>query len=139
MDMERIRRYAEGMFRKRELERRLNMLKEELEPLEAAILEDFAADGLSSIRLRVDGHDQLVYLQKQLWAHAVDGDYPRAVRALRRAGLKDLVDQRFNVNTLSAWCRERDAAGQALPKTFTGAIEVAQVFQIRVKGGSNGN
>ena len=136
MDMERIRRYAEGITRKRSLEGELNALKEELEPLEAAILEDFAADGIDSIRLSVN---QLVYLQRQLWAHAVDGNYPRAVRALRRAGLKDLVDQRFNVNTLSAWCRERDAAGQALPKTFTGAIEVAQVFQIRVKGGSNGN
>ncbi len=66
----------------------------------------------------------------------VDGDISRACEALREAGLGEMVQPRFNTNTLSAYLRELHENGQPLPKQLVGAIEANRVFKVGVRRGS---
>mgnify|MGYP003433410470 FL=1 len=94
--------------------------------MEKDALDWMVANGMQSAK--VDG--MTLYVNRQLWAHPVDGDYPSACEALRQAHLGDLVQERFNVQTLSSWVRERDKDGEPLPAAFAGRIEVAEVFRL---------
>lgn len=88
--------------RKRELETQINLIKKQLAPLEAQLVEDLAAEGLRS-KTTSDG--TAVYLIRKIYARAGDAGKPAACKALRKVGLGDLVEESFNTNTLSAHFR----------------------------------
>ena len=91
--------------RKADLERQLRLVKDELAPLEQALLEEFAAEGVSGKRHA--GTGKLVSITRKVWARATGGDKPAACEALRAAGLDEHVGESFNTNSLSALFRER--------------------------------
>lgn len=131
--MELVHRYVELVKRKREIEAELRAVKTELGEgdggpgrVEKAALDWMVENGMQSVR--VDG--MTLYVNRQLWAGPTDGDYHAACEALKSAGLGDLVQERFNVQTLSSWVRERDKDGEPLPAAFAGRIEVAEVFRL---------
>ena len=127
-----LKRFVQLEKRRRELESQLKEAKAESGHLEAMLLEKFAESGIASIK--VDG--LTVYLHRQLWAGPIDGNYIAACEALQAVGLGDMVEPRFNTNTLSAWVRERDKEGEALPPTLSEAIKVTEQFSIRTRKGS---
>lgn len=130
MNTDNLARFIALSSRKVDLERELRDVKEKLAGLEPGLLEQFAQEGVQSIRQ----NGRLAYLYGQLWARPLDGDKGRAVAALRAAGLGSLVEESFNVSTLSAWCRERETAGEPLPTVFEGAIMTERSYSLRVKG-----
>lgn len=130
MTPERLEQYISLTARKRELEADLNAIRDALSALEAALLEEFLALGAQAVK---SASGVTVYLHRQLWANPTDGDYDRACQALIAAGLGELVQPRFNTNTLSAWCRERDRAGEELPPSFRDAINVTERVSVRVR------
>lgn len=130
MNGELLERFIVAMERKRDLEADLRSVQDVLNALEPALLEEFVSDGLQSCKR--DGHT--VYIHKQLWASPEEGDYARACLALTAAGLGEMVAPRFNVNTLSAWCRERAEAEEPLPAAFEGAIKVNEKVSLRMRG-----
>lgn len=136
MTMDLVHEYVRLIARKRELEAELRQVKEELgdtagyEPgkLERRVIAYFEQNGMQSTRV----NGMMISLNRRLWAHAKDGDYPAACQALRDAGLGEFVQPRFNVQTLSSWVREQDRDGEPLPPAFEGRIEVAEVFRLGV-------
>lgn len=131
MDDLKLKRFSELAARRRELESELNAVRAEMAELEAYLLEAFEKAGISNVS--VDG--MTCYLHRQLWARAKEGNYERACMALREVGLGRLVEQRFNTNSLSAWVREHEAEGKALPSALADAIEVSEVFSVRTRKG----
>ncbi len=127
-----IARYAWLKDRKRELEQELDTIKSETSVLEPRLLEHFAEQGLSSVKLDT-GHT--VYLRGQWWARAKDGELGRACRALRTAGLGDMVHETVNVNTLSAWVREikKEDPSAPLPAHLDNVISTTQQFNVLVR------
>ncbi len=120
--------------RKRDLEAQLNLVKKQLAPLEAQLVEDLAAEGLRS-KTTSDG--TTVHLIRKIWARAGDGGKPAACHALRDAGLGDFVEEGFNTSTLSAHFRElaKDyiaehghgaALDELLPEPLRGAIHLTE-------------
>lgn len=101
--------------RKADLERQLRLVKDELAPLEQALLEEFAAEGVSGKRHA--GTGKLVSISRKVWARATGGDKDAAADALEAAGLGDYVQRGFNTNSLSAYFRE-----QLRERTDTGEI-----------------
>lgn len=101
--------------RKADLERQLRLVKDELAPLEQALLEEFAAEGVSGKRHA--GTGKLVSISRKVWARAHGGDKGAAADALEAAGLGDYVQRGFNTNSLSAYFRE-----QLRERTDTGEI-----------------
>ena len=129
MDTVKLNRFVELEKQRRDLETRLKALKEETTKLKESILSDFEEAGMS--KTVVEG--MTVYVHRQLWASAIDSDYERACQALKSAGLNDYVQERFNINSLSAYVRELDKAGDPLPSEFDGCIDVKERFEIRTR------
>ena len=74
-----------------------------------------------------------VYLERKIWAKCVEGNWPRAVEALKDAGLGDYVETKYNTSTFSAYLRELDRAGQLLPEPLIGAIEPEARLSVRTR------
>jgi hypothetical protein len=135
-------RYVELKAEKARIERDLRIVKDELAPLEAALLEEFATEGVSGKRHA--GTGKLVSIARRVWARAADGDKDAAADALEAAGLGDYVQRGFNTNSLSAHFRElvkaRQEAGDPvtdldalLPEPLRGRIELTEDAVLSVR------
>lgn len=132
MEAERLKRFAELAKRKREVEGELDRIRVEMSELEEYLKGEFEKSGISSTT--VDG--VTCYLHRQLWAKARGGEYARACSALREAGLGQMVEEKFNTQTLSAWVREQEASDIELPPALKEVIEVSEVFSVRTRKAS---
>lgn len=138
MNIDKVTTFIALSERKAMLAAELDEVRRALDELEPILIEQFADDGIRHINL--NGHT--VYVQAQLWASPVDGDYERACDALEQSGLSEFVGRRFNSQTLSAWVREhvRDERGdypeqidEHLPIAFLGSIKAEKKWSVRVR------
>ena len=111
------------------LEAKLDHVKARMAEIEPVLLTFFADNGMQSIKL--DG--VMVYVQRQIFASAQDGNKARAVRALRTAGLKELVTTGFNLNSISAVFREWERDGVDPHPSMARAFKVTEKFSIRAR------
>jgi len=121
------RQFVELTRRKRDLERRLADLRQELEPVRQELLDQMAEAGLQNLTLD-DGAQ--VYLHRRRWAKVRDGDYERAVQALRNAGLSHMV--RPLSQSVSAFFRDLEDPAEAGPEMLE-AFEVVEDVDVRVR------
>lgn len=126
----RLARYAELSKQRKLREAEVENIMEEMKQLEAELLPQFEQLGMQSSKVA----GVTIYIARELWASALDGDHDKANKALEEAGLGNLILPRFNVQTLSAYVRELDKAGEELPPSFDGAIKVAEVFKLKSRG-----
>ena len=118
--------------RRLDLEAKLEDTKKRLHEIERGLLDTFAEAGIQ--RITRDG--TTIYLHRQLWVKAKDGDYDRACTILRALGLEDMVQARFNSQTVSAYFREMDPEMvEALPAAVHEALAFDEVFHIRTRKG----
>jgi hypothetical protein len=129
MDSVKLRHYVELEKERRDHESRLNSIKESIAQIEDDLLKDFEKDGIS--KATVDG--LTIYIHRQLWASAKDGNYEQACEALRKCGMGEYVQERFNTNSLSAFVRESERNQESLPKDLADAITVAEKFSLRTR------
>ena len=130
MDADVVRRYTTLRQRERERKAEAGALKEEADALEQEILEQFAAEGIDSVR--IDG--KTVYLHRTLWARTEkDVDREAVCGALQEIGLGHFVSETYNANTLSAWMRDLDREGEELPTELKGLVKGEEVYQVRVR------
>ena len=87
---------------KRQLEKDLDEVKLRREELEKNLLEQFAEAGIDSIT--VDG--KKVYLKRDTWTSALEGDRAKACTFLKEHGLDFYVNETFNATSISAYVRE---------------------------------
>jgi hypothetical protein len=133
-----MRKYARLIKDLRTVEARVRALKKDIDQLEPTIREQFTEAGVQ--RMNVDG--VTLYVRRQLWAYPGEGGQEAACRALRRAHHGDMVREAYNVNTLSAWVRERaKAAGledapladiirKAVPKSLQAVLNITEKVTI---------
>jgi hypothetical protein len=127
LNTDRIKAYAELDELRLKLNRELDKIRKKQAKLEPMILENMGESGVDS--MRVEG--RTVYIQRLIWGKYSDrGD---AIKALKEAGLEDLVSEGFNANQLAAYLRELDATNEPLPPEFRGRIEPNEVFSIRTR------
>ena len=126
-------RFAELMDRKAELDTELDGIKKEMEGLKPGILELMQETGVSKMRL--DKWERTVFLHRQLWAGAKDGDKEGAMQALRDSGLSELIYETFSTQSLSRHVRdmaqEQDVDIPSLPPEMEKGIKVIEKFDIR--------
>jgi hypothetical protein len=138
-------RFAELTQRKRELDRELKQVKDEMAPLEQELLQRFAENGWQKVSHKGTGYT--FYVRQQIWARAADGDKAAACEALRAAGLGDFVAESFNYQSLSAYFREladqRAFQGEPLtdlevllPEELRGSIQLTTDFSLRAAKGA---
>ncbi len=129
MNAETVRKFVALDKQRRQLKEELAGVEGCLTKLTEQVLAEFEQAGVST--LRQDG--TTVYVQRQLWANPKNGDFARASAALRDCGLGDMVQERVNTNTISAYFRELDREGKEPPDTMAAAFNVAEVFSIRTR------
>jgi len=83
----------------------VDTLKQEKGPLEAELLRRFQEGGIASMKSTAG---VTVYLRRDLWSGAVDGNKDALHAALKaEPELRDMVKESVNSQTFSAWVRER--------------------------------
>jgi hypothetical protein len=120
------KRYVGLADLERELKAKLDEVQKSKAEIEPQIMDHWANHGIES--QRVNG--VTIYPHRQVWA-SHGGDPQRAVAAMRAVGLDDLVT--VNSQTLSAWVREKQANGEAIPPEVEGAIIVTERVSLRTR------
>lgn len=131
MNTERLHRFTELETLRRKLQEELRAVEAESQAIETELMAEFERSGIQN--MKVNG--LTVYLHRQVWANARNGDYEGACTALLEAGLPELVERRFNTNRLSAWVRERTKEGEELPETLKQSLEISERFSLRTRKG----
>lgn len=125
--------YADLTRRKRELERQLNFVKEDLTRRETVLAEKLAEAGLQQLKTD-DG--TVIYRNEALFASLVkdeDGEHAGAVTALRGHGLGWLVKETVNANTLRSWVKEQEQSGEGLPAELRPWLKVTRQPRVGVR------
>lgn len=132
MDTDKLSEYARLTARKRELDAELRAVKEEMEPLEQAILADFAEAGVQATK--IDGPERPVNISinRKILARGLQGQ-DGIVTACKAAGFGDMVQERVNGNSLNALVAEIVKGGDELPPEFEGFIEPLEKFALSVR------
>jgi hypothetical protein len=129
VELNKVKRYVELADRKKRLQEELDAVSAEARPLEKEIIQEFEQTGVHSVK--VDG--ATVFLYRQLWAKAKEGNYDRACEALAGAGLGSFVERRFNTHSISAYVREQEACGQDIPASIRDALEISETYSVRTR------
>lgn len=122
-----LQKFIETSKLKKELEARLKDATSDLKEYEEHMLEYFEEMGVESI----SSGDTTVYLHRQLWARAKDGNKEAVIAALKGTELEDMVQETFNTNTLSAWVRECERDGRAIPDALKDSLSIVEDFSVR--------
>lgn len=119
--------FIEASKLKKELEARLKDATAELKEYEEEMLAHFETLGVESL----SSGDTTVYLHRQIWARAKDGDKDAVIHALKDTELADIVQETFNTNTLSAWVRECEREGRPIPDNLRDTLSITEDFSVR--------
>ena len=128
-----LHRYWDLTRDRQMLEAKLEEIKARLTETQQEILDQFARDGVSSVKVTDGNEDATIYLHKQMWARPKDGDYVATCFALRRNGLSSFVKETVNLQTLSAYVREQEKEGQPLPSDVAETLDVRTEYAVRVR------
>lgn len=134
INSQKLEQFIQLNEQKKQLEAELEKVKDTIAELQTILLDQFGDNGMSKISL----NGSTVFLKRQLWASAKDGDYKRACQALIDSGLDHLVNTRFDTNSLSSFVREQDELGIELPTLLKDTIKVTEKFSLQVRKSSKG-
>lgn len=137
IDTVKLKRFAELKRLLDDLDAQTKTLKRERDEIEPVLREQFTQAGQQSAN--IDGVS--VYLQRSLWAGAVrleDGspDWATSCEALKAAGFANVVDERFNTQTVSAIVREfpkDEDFNPILPPELVGKITITSGYELRTR------
>jgi hypothetical protein len=129
MNTDELKRFVALEKRRRQLEIEIDNIKSEAAELELRLLPQFELSGME--RISIDG--RTVYVERKLWAKAKNDDKPAVCKALKHCRLGDYVEETFNVNSLSAYIRELDREGQAVPDVLASVLDVNEIFKLRTR------
>lgn len=128
-----IERYIALTQRKRELEADLRRTKEDLQPVESWLANDFMSRGVQSIKQ----NGYTVYLKRDLSVKSKGGDTAAVVDKLRRARLGELIG--INWPRIRAWVKERcyradldewDTDITKLPPSLREVVEISEFTKV---------
>lgn len=134
-----LSRFIALQIEKHNLDAQLKSVRGELSTLEPAVKDVFVEGGIK--RHTAQGVTLFIHRQLRANAPAVEG----LRTAFEEAGLGDLVQDRVNANTLSAWLRERareesegevsetDDPNLLVPPNLRNYVNVTQEVSIRAK------
>jgi len=121
-----VREWADGEVEKRELEARLRRVKARQRERENSVLEYLASEGIDLVSIDAG----TIYHTSTVWASIV-GDPDAAHAALRAEGLGELVKERVNTQTLSAWVRELGV--DAIPPSLEPHLKISTRHAARLR------
>lgn len=139
-----VNQFIELDEKRKKLEGDVDAIKEELKIIEPQIMERFENAGMQSMKSK---SGVVIYVRRDLWAGAAEGADALLPEVLKTVGLGDMVKERVNTQTLSAYIREAERehfGGVAteipklitvLPEPLQGAVAITEKFSLRTRKG----
>jgi hypothetical protein len=131
---ERLAKYVELAEAKKTHKEQAEIFSKQMSAMESDLMDEMAEAGQQSIKM---ASGATVFLHRQIWAKAADGDTESMVAALKaNEEWAWLVEEKVNSQKISARVREleQDADGMPLlPADLVGAIAVTDVHSLRVR------
>ena len=121
-----MKRYAKLEKAKAALSAAMDRVEAKLEPLREAVTDELIDAGIE--KMTVDG--RTIFIKHDIWAKLLK-TRADAIKALKEAELDEYVAENFNMNSLSAYVREKIKNGEPLPKAFDGIIGASHVDKAR--------
>ena len=125
--------YAELTQRKRDLERQLAFVKEDLTRREEILAADLEAAGLQQLKTNAGA---VLYRHEALFASLVkdaDGEPAAALAALQQQGLGWMVKPTVNANTLRSWVKEQEQTLEGLPAELRPHLKISRLPRVGVR------
>lgn len=123
----------------------IDKIKERMSELEPLIMERFENAGMQSMK---STQGTVIYVRRDLWAGAKEGAEVLLLESLKAVGLGDMVKEKVNTQTLSAYVREQekeqfgsnvsakpDDIIQVLPEGLREAVNITEKFSLRTRKG----
>lgn len=140
-----VNEYIELDDQRKGKEAETEKLKERMAELEPQIMERFENAGMQSMKSK---QGTVIYIRRDLWAGAKEGAEVLLLEALKAVGLGDMVKEKVNTQTLSAYIREqeKDQFGAnvsakpeeiigVLPEGLREAVNITEKFSLRTRKG----
>lgn len=140
-----VNEYIELDDQRKGKEGEVDKLKERMAELEPQIMERFENAGMQSMKSK---QGTVIYIRRDLWSGAKEGAEVLLLEALKSVGLGDMVRERVNSQTLSAYIREQEKEQfganvsakpeeiiEVLPEPLRGAIAITERFSLRTRKG----
>jgi hypothetical protein len=131
MDTDLLADYVETNEHIKELKADLKLAEQAKKDLEPRALAELERAGVQNIKIA----GSTVFVHRQLWARAKDGNKEAAVAALKAAGLSHIVSETFNTQTLSAYVRELDTDSEELDDELAAVLDITEDFSLRCRRG----
>jgi len=137
-----VNRFIELDEQRKAKEGEVDAIKEELRLLERLLMERFENAGMQSMK---SAKGTTLYIRRELWAGAAEGAGELLLSSLKAVGLGDMVEEKVNTQTLSAYVREVEKerfAGaavspheivQALPEPLRKVVVVNEKHSLRTR------
>jgi len=139
-----VNRFIELDEQRKAKEGEIDAIKEELAALEPQIMERFENAGMQSMKSK---QGTTLYIRRELWAGAAEGSENVLLHTLKVIGLGDMVKEKVNTQTLSAYVREQekehfngsvrkpDEIISILPAPLQAAVALTEKFSLRTRKG----
>ena len=140
-----VNEYIELDDQRKGKEGEVEKIKERMTELEPQIMERFENAGMQSMKSK---QGTVIYIRRDLWSGAKEGAEVLLLESLKAVGLGDMVREKVNTATLSAYVREQekeqfgsnvtaspDEILGVLPEALRGVIAITERFSLRTKRG----
>lgn len=139
-----VNEFIELDAKRKALEGDVDKLKEQLAVLEPQIMQRFENAGMQSMKSK---SGVVLYIRRELWAGAAEGAETLLLESLKSIGLGDMVKEKVNTQTLSAYVREverdqfngaaqtPDVLAKALPPALQAAVAISERYSLRTRKG----
>ena len=126
IDIRLLKRFAKLEKARAALSAAMDRIDAKLDPTREAVTDALIDAGVD--RMTVEG--RTIFIKHDIWAKLLKGR-KEAIEALKKAELEEYVAENFNMNSLSAYVREKIKNGEPLPKSFDGIIDASHVYKAR--------
>lgn len=118
LNIEKLAEYADIYLQRKYHQEKDRELTEKLNAMEQGLIDHMANAGVDKVSLT---GGRTIVINEQIWPKY--GDKSIAIKALKEAGIVDMVEEGFNHNRLAAYIRELIRQDQELPDAFKGKIK----------------
>lgn len=137
-----VNRFVKLDQKRKRREGEIDELKEQLKQIGDELLARFEKEGTKSVKTK-SGHT--VYVRRELWAGTVVGAEAALFEGLRALGHGDMIKEKVNTQTLSAYIRELETAQfgnepqrpddllKALPDAIRHAVQLSEKFSVQAR------
>jgi hypothetical protein len=123
--MQKIEEFTELYLQRKALKEQVSKLDDKIAIRMHGLIEHMVDEGVEKVSMT---GGRTLDIRSEIWPKY--GNKENAIKALKAAGIKDMIQEGFNHQRLAAFIRERIRADDKLPQEFEGLIRAETVQKL---------